>query len=314
MPPPKVIVVALNPSIDRGLEVPNLVLGAHQTARLLFRRPAGKPVNLAHTLGALGKIPTVIIGFIGRGEQDDFEHHLTEAGVECQFLPVAGRTRENITLVDPVRRMETHLRDRGFDVSSAEVSALKRRLADACSAEAIVVFNGSLPPGLAVGDFVELVGICRRGGARVAIDVGGPALRACRSVGVWLIKPNAEELSEMLETRLETAEDIVRAGPILRQGVETALVSAGAKGAFLFSPAGDFQGYVPLDPADVRNTVGCGDALLAGFLIATIAGKSAPDALGYALATATAAAVAVTPGELDRSAVERFLPLVRIVD
>ena len=299
--------VALNPSIDRGMEVPNLTLGAHQTARLLFRRPAGKPVNLAHTLSALGNVPTTIIGFIGKGQQEYFEQYLTAAGVACQFIPVPGETRENITLVDPVRRMETHLRDRGFDVAPADILALKEKLRRACSKDTIIAFNGSLPPGLAVEEFIELVNLCRSSGARVALDVGGPVLRACQSLGVWLIKPNVEELSEMLETRIEDHEQILRAGRTLKEQIAITIVSVGADGAFLFSASEDLKGAVPLDPAAVRNTVGCGDALLAGFLIGMATDKSLNDSFAYALAAATASAAALTPGEVPPADVRNFL-------
>jgi 1-phosphofructokinase family hexose kinase len=307
-PTPRIVVVALNPSIDRGIEVPNFTLGAHQTVHLLFRRPAGKPVNVAHTLGAIGKIPTRVIGFIGQGQREYFETYLNLAGVDCQFLPVPGDTRENITLVDPVRRVDTHLRDRGFTVTSADVAALRTRLAEACSRDVFVVFNGSLPPGLTVGDFVGLVQICRTNEARVCLDVAGPVLRACMDRGIWLVKPNALELSEMLERPLEHRAQILAAGRELAQRVEVAIVSVGKDGAFLFAGLEYLHGKIPLDPAEVMNTVGCGDALLAGFLMGIAAGQSRRDSFALALAVATASAASITPGEIPRSDVDRLLP------
>jgi 1-phosphofructokinase len=308
---PKIIVVSLNPCIDRGIEVPNFAIGAHQTGSQLFRRPAGKPVNVAHTLGLL-KVPTMIIGFIGKGQQDYFERYLNRESVSCQLFPVPGKTRENITIIDPVRKTETHIRDRGFEVTIDEIGKLRKKLALLCRKDTVVVFNGSLPPGLSLEDLIELVQVCHLNEAKVCIDCSGPVLRACRPLGIWMIKPNGSELAEMLEIPVAGPEQVIAAGKELEKSVAVIVVTAGKDGAFLFSESGHLKGRIPLDPGLVKNTVGCGDAMLAGFLAGVSAGKNIKDSFIQALAVATSSATSLTPGDIARPDVEKFIALAEI--
>ncbi|MFA5865914.1 MAG: 1-phosphofructokinase family hexose kinase [Phycisphaerae bacterium] len=308
---PKIIAVSLNPSIDRGIEVPGLTIGAHQVGRQLFRRPAGKAANLTHTLGIL-KVPTLIVGFVGKGQQDYFEQYLNSEHVSCQFFPVWGQTRENITLFDPASQIETHIRDRGFEVSSVDINHLKQNLAQFCRKDVFVVFNGSLPPGLSVEDFVGLVQICQTKGARVCVDSSGQVLRACRPLGVWMIKPNVAELSEMLETPLENPTQIIVAGNELKKNIPVVAVTMGKDGACLFSGTENFEGRINLDPNEIKNTVGCGDAFLAGFLAGVTAGKNFKESFAQALTVATAAAISLTPGEVSLADIDHFFPLAEI--
>jgi len=310
---PKVIAVSLNPSVDRGIEVPGFAIGAHQTGRQLFRRPAGKAVNLAHALGTF-KVPTMIIGFIGKGQQEYFERYLTKEHVACQLFAVNGRTRENITIFDPVNKVDTHIRDRGFEVTLPDIGKLRKKLALLCRKDTIVVFSGSLPPGLSTEDFIELVQICQMNEAKVCIDCSGQVLRACRPLGTWLIKPNSDELSEMLGTTVENHEQIVRVGRELSDTVGVTIVTVGKEGAFLFSSSGNLRGKVQVDPAEVKNTVGCGDAMLAGFLTGITSGKDLRESFIFSLAVATASATSMTPSGISIKDVNRFLPQITISD
>jgi 1-phosphofructokinase family hexose kinase len=308
---PKIIVVSLNPCVDRGIEVPNFAIGAHQTGSQLFRRPAGKPVNLAHTLGIL-KVPTLIIGFIGKGQQEYFERYLNRESVGCQLFPVAGKTRENITIFDPVLKTETHIRDRGFEVAVDEIGRLRKKLAILCRKDTTVVFNGSLPPGLSLEDLLELVQICHLNEAKVCIDCAGSVLRACRPLGVWMIKPNQSELAEMLEHPVQTPQQILAAGKELQKNIAVTVVTAGKDGAFLFSESDNLKARIPLDPKLVKNTVGCGDAMLAGFLAGAAQGKDLKTSFLQALAVATSAATSITPGDISLPDVEKFTALAEI--
>jgi len=308
---PKIISVSLNPCIDRGIEVPNFTIGAHQVGAQVFRRPAGKAVNLACALGIL-KIPTMIVGFIGKGQQEYFERYLNRDPVACQLFPVPGRTRENITIFDPVSNVETHIRERGYEVTPADVGKLRKKLAILCRKDTLVAFSGSLPPGLSPEDFIELVQICQMNEARVCIDASGAVLRACRPLGCWMIKPNLSELSEMLEADVRDPDQIITAGRNLKGTVSITVVTVGKEGAYLFSDSLGLRGQVALDPKEVKNTVGCGDALLAGFLASVVEGKSLNDAFAFSLAAATAAAVSITPGTFLPRDIERFLAQAQI--
>ncbi len=307
----KIISVALNPAIDRGIEVPNFKIGAHIPGRQLFRRAAGKAVNLARVLSTL-EVPSMLLGFVGRSQQKYFEASLKSKYLSCQLFAVEGNTRENITLVDPVNKIETHIRDRGFEVTKADLNRLKKKLALVCREETIVIFSGSLPVGMDEMNFVELVQICQMNGAKVCVDSAGYVLRACKPMKPWLIKPNIEELSEMLETKIDSPERVIEFRNIIEEFVSVAIVTAGAEGAWLISKQELLRGKVRIDSNEVKNTVGCGDAMLAGFLTGITKNYTLYDSFAYALAVATAAAVSITPADISKDNIARFLNCIEM--
>ena len=67
---------------------------------------------------------------------------------------------------------------------------------------------------------------------------------------------------------------------------------------------GDEAVFAPAVPVDVVTTVGAGDALVSGFLIATARGESSREAFRRGVACATAR-VAGEDGQADK-----YLPLV----
>lgn len=300
-----VITVSLNPAIDRILEVPRLKLGAHQRGRLIARLPAGKAVNVSRALALLG-VANVATGFVGEEDLDRFERSFDETHVRPQFLTLPGATRENVTLIDPVNHVETHIRDIGLAVGDKDKNRLARKLGLLCRAGSVVVFSGSMPEGFVADDFVKLIEICLSAKARVAVDTSGPALRAAAKMPLWLLKPNAAELEEIAERPLPTEADLIAAGRELSAGIETVLVSRGSEGGLCFVDGAVLKGQVDVRPDRIRNTVGCGDCLLAGFIAARLEREDIRESYRYALAAATAAAVSVESSRFLRQDVEEF--------
>lgn len=306
-----IVAVALNPAVDRVLEVPRLTLGAHQVSNLLARYLGGKAVNLAKDL-ALLDVPCVLTGLVGRAEFDYYAQDLRRFGVGMEMMPVAGQTRENITLVDPVARSETHLRDRGFTISRDELAAFRSKLASLAQPGTIFVYSGSLPRGIGPAELADLLGICRQAGADLAVDTSGAALAATLDASPWLIKPNREELEELLGRRVPTTEDLLAAGRDLASRIGLVLVSCGAGGAYLFAGKSAWHACCEIPANRIASTVGCGDALLAGFLAGLHKGLEYPGALGLAVATAAGTALSLTT-LFERQQVEALLSQAEVI-
>ncbi len=136
----------------------------------------------------------------------------------------------------------------------------------------MVVFSGSLPPGFPVTEFTGLVRMARREGAITAVDTSGTALRAAARLGVDIVKPNREEAEALLGFKLSSKPAITKALHTLHgYGIKKVLISLGSKGLAAFDGKYEVLAKVPV----VRNgmPVGCGDAALAGFIVALIDGK-----------------------------------------
>ena len=280
------------------MEVPNFRAGGHQRGHQrghrLARYPAGKAINVTRASVALGH-PPVATGFIGEPEAEWYRQFLLEHHVEnCRLIPVAGHTRENITVVDPQSPdADTHLVEQGFSVSSDDITRLRDELGLLCETGRLVAFCGSLPPGLSVERYVGLLTFCLDLGAELVIDSSGEALRAATELPLWLVKPNREELAELTGSEIRTQTQSRDAATDLARRVRWVLVSAGAEGAQLVDARGSCQAVLPLASKEVVGTVGCGDVLLGGFLAGwqgADRGEEAPPPGQFALRRGVAAA------------------------
>jgi len=283
-----IVTVTLNPSLDRAIDVDRLARGDVIRATSAHLDPGGKGVNVSRALLANG-VPSRAVLPCGGDEGLQLIRLLETEGVDVRAVRIAGRTRSNITLAEPDGTV-TKINEPGPALSTAEFEAITEQVLAAADAADWVVACGSMPPGLTVTAFGQL---CRRlvaAGVRLAVDTSGPALRAAAEAGAALVKPNREELAEVVGCTLASLGDVVEAAQQLRGwGAGAVLASLGADGAVLVDVTGVVTGESPV--ARPRSAVGAGDALLAGFLAAGASG-----AAGLAEGLAWGSAAVSLPG------------------
>lgn len=304
-----IITATLNPAVDKALVVPGFRVGQHARATVRAVLPAGKGINVARGLARLGAAAAAC-AFVGRDEDRLFTESLRAEGVETCFCTVAGRTRTNTTILDPQSRTTTHLRERGFQVSAEEAEALSAALTGwlGTKEEPTVVFAGSLPGGVGPDDFAALIRACAQAGARVVVDTNGPALCATLESGaVDTLKPNLLELGECLGRPVGRNEALDAAGELLDR-VRTVLLTLGAEGAFLVRRGTAVGRRCAVESSRVRNTVGCGDAFLAGWLYGEQVCADPADALRWAVAAGAASALSETTVGYTLADVRALLP------
>jgi 1-phosphofructokinase len=267
-----IVTVTLNPSLDRAMDIDTLTRGEVLRAATAHIDPGGKGVNVSRALLANGVASTAVVP-CGGEEGAQLVRMLEAEGVAMAAVPIAGRTRSNITLAEPDGTV-TKINEAGPELAPDEFAAVTEAVLDAARTAEWVVLCGSLPPGPSVEAFGELCGRLVAAGVRLAVDTSGPALGAAAAAGAALVKPNREELAEAAGTELETLGDVVDAANKLRKaGAGAVLASLGADGAVLIEDSGVVTGKSPVSAP--RSTVGAGDALLAGFLAAGATGESA---------------------------------------
>ncbi len=298
-----IVTVTLNPSLDRTLAVAELARGEVVRADSTLEDPGGKGVNVTRFLTAHGTKSVAVLpsgGSIGRallGALDD-------AQIPYRAIPVAGATRSNVTVVEP-DGTTTKLNEPGPDLTTSEIDALVAAVAEEARPGGWVVVAGSLPAGMDTAIIARLAQVARDAGARFALDASGAALADGLSANPDLIKPNDEELGEILGRELTTLDEVVAGCQEARaRGARAVICSLGADGAVLVNADGVWR--VTGARVPVLSTVGAGDSVLSGFLHG---GGSGPDALREGVAWATAAVqtpgTGVPPAELiDLDAVE----------
>lgn len=278
-----IVTVTLNPSLDRTLLVGDLRRGEVIRAESSLADPGGKGVNVARALAAHGDDVVAVLpsgGAVGRA----VVAMLQDAGVGVGVVPIAGATRANVTVVEP-DGTTTKLNEPGPQLSADEVTALVATITAHAARGDWVVVAGSLPPALDDAIYRTIGDAAHASGARWALDTSGDALLPALAARPDVVKPNREELAEAVGARVDTLGDVVSACHELRaRGASTVVCSLGADGALLVDDDGAWLARGPV--VEVRNTVGAGDALLAGFVHA---GGAGPEALRVGVAWATAA-------------------------
>ena len=228
----KFVVVTLHPAIDRTVEVSRLRRGGVVNAQPVLVEPAGKGINITHTLANLGH-DVLAGGFLGRAEAEFFLASFPGNRVTPDLVEVRSPNRENITIIERDAARDTHLLVGSLRVSRSELKRLFKRMERGVGPGDWAVFAGSCAAGVRRNDYVEALRICKRRGAMVCVDSSGPMLSSALRVRPWLIKPNCEELAELAGRRLRTQAQILRAAKELLDRCAHVLVSLGADGAVL---------------------------------------------------------------------------------
>ena len=301
-----IVTLTPNPSIDRAIVIDALHRGEVHRATDGRIDPGGKGVNVSRALAAQGA-ETLAVLPVGGPEGHLLEELLDTAGVPRHSVPVAGAVRMNVSVLEP-DGTTTKLNEPGPQLSPAEVEALLSATLHAADDADWVVGCGSLPPGAPADLYARLVAGVRERGGRVAVDSSGGPMAAAVAARPHLVKPNHEELAELVGHDLPTLGDVHAAAlDLVTGGVDVVAVSLGGDGALLVTA--DELVHASATITTPLSTVGAGDCMLAGLLHGLSAGLGAVDALSGAV-TWGAAAVTLpgsrvpAPHDLDGIPVE----------
>lgn len=307
-----IITVTPNPSLDRAYELDLLAVGEVNRSRATHIDAGGKGINISRALVNNG-IDTLAVFPSGGPDGAQLVGELAALGVPTRPVGVTGATRSNITLVEP-SGSTTKINAPGPVLDRVDTQALLDAAGPAGDGSGWLVGAGSLPSGVPDDFYVELAELARSRGLRFAVDTSGsPLLAVVRAGRPDLIKPNDEELAEILGSAPETVADLV-AGcrTLIDGGVGAVLVSLGGHGAMLVTERASWwaggQSLVPL------STVGAGDTTLAGFLAAAENPATAGDpAQQLRTAVAWGRAAVLLPGSAAPHPHHIDLSAVRVV-
>jgi 1-phosphofructokinase len=296
--------VTLNPSIDYIVEVEDVKLGGLNRMKRDLKLPGGKGINVSRVLKQLGAENTAI-GFLGGFTGRFIDDKLREDSIRTDFVTVRGDTRINIKLK---HGDETEINGLGPDINGEEADALLFKLS-ALHEDDIVILSGSIPPSLG-GDFYErLIGACRQAGAEFVIDTTGEALMKALVHKPLLVKPNHHELAELFGVELHTREEIAAYGrKLLEAGAQNVLISMAGEGALLITADKVYHATAP--KGTVRNSVGAGDSMIAGFVGTYVLNGDPLEAFRTGVASGSATAFSVDLAV--RSLIEQLRSQVKI--
>lgn len=281
-----VYTVTFNPALDYVVRLDALRTGGVNRARSEALQFGGKGVNVSAVLHTLG-VETVALGFLAGFVGQALEETLRKSGVPTDFIHLdAGMTRINVKIK---AGEETEINGRGPHIPPKALEALFQKL-DRLKDGDVLDLSGSIPASLPQDIYQTILARLEGRGVLTAVDAAGELLLAALPYRPFLIKPNGHELEELFGTVLNTDGEMETCARRLQdRGARNVLVSLAGEGSLLLDETGRCH-RLGAPKGTVRNSVGAGDSMVAGFLAGWLetGDYAAAHRLGSAAGSATA--------------------------
>ncbi|CAG7635602.1 1-phosphofructokinase [Paenibacillus allorhizosphaerae] len=296
--------VTLNAAIDKTYYLPRLEVGKLTRATRLYADPGGKGINVARVIQQLG-LPVTATGFVAGSNGDYITRHLGKQGIAHDFVSVDGESRLCLNMIDETTGESTELLEPGPILTAEALDRFKQKLFELARKSYIVCFSGSLPQGVPAAYYAELIALVKAEGAIAFLDTSGePLLQGVQAVP-YFIKPNEHEVYHLFNERPATEGELLDKLRRLQQsGISLVSVSLGDKGSLSLY---DGQLYRTAAPkVEAVNTVGCGDAFVAGMAVGLAQQLPVEEMMKLAIASGTANALSERAGNVSLEDVQRL--------
>ncbi|MBR1560289.1 MAG: 1-phosphofructokinase [Clostridia bacterium] len=302
--------ISLNPSIDRTLTVEGLTPGGLNRVVASSDVAAGKGINVALTVSALG-LDSECVGFMYRDSGSLFEKRLMVNSTAYDFIWFDGEARTNIKVFDKTAGVVTELNESGREVDAESLDQMTELVSRHADNSDYLILSGSLPPGCPDDYYRTLINAVEGLGCRCVLDADGDRLKYGLEAHPFMIKPNRYELETMTGKSLDSLEAVRDAARrFIRGGVEVVAVSLGSEGAMILR--GKEALYAKKLNIEVKSTVGAGDSMVAGLVAGFMAEKPLCDTFRMGMACATARCMTEGYRIVDKTVYKALMDMVEI--
>ncbi len=219
--------------------------------------------------------------------------------------------RTCLSILDPENGTLTELYENGAPIPAEKLVELIDLFGSIIKDYAAVALSGSLPAGVPVDFYAQLIAIAQEAGVPVYLDSSGAALAQGVAAHPALIKPNEHEFEGLTGTPFDPTNAAPAAQAAAERYGTMIVLSLGAEGAML-ATATQVVHAKPA-PRPIQSAVGSGDSLLAGIIYGLTRGFALDEALRYGVAAGTANALRLGAGSFTRADFEAVLSDVSIV-
>ncbi len=254
--------VTFNPAIDYVVHIDEVKSGMTNRAMREELYFGGKGINVSFVLRELG-VESVALGFVAGFTGDAIKDNLEKRGIKTDFVSMpTGFSRINVKIKSGE---ETEINGCGPDISKESIDELLTKINKLCDGDMLVI-AGSVPKSLPTDIYEKILERISDRKIKTVVDATGDLIKNVLKYKPFLIKPNNFELGELFGKELRTHEEIMEcASKLQKSGAQNVLVSMAGDGAILLDADGNFH-FCPAQKGEVKNSVGAGDSMVAGFI------------------------------------------------
>jgi len=302
---PRIATVSLNAAIDQTASVAGFTAGEVNRVAWEQSDAGGKGVNVASFLADAGH-PVAVTGLLGADNTELFVRLFADKGITDRFIRIPGRTRVNVKIVDDVGHRVTDINFPGVAAGPADLEAVTAVLEDLVShGVEWFVLSGSLPAGLPPTTYRDLTTMLKAHGRKVVLDASGAGFAQAVDSRPDVVKPNIDELKELVGRPLDDEAAVIGAARDLRRrGIGLVAVSMGVQGAIFVD--GEVAVHAAPPAVEVKSTVGAGDAMVAGIVHAAVEALSLEESARLSTAFSLGALGEIGPRLPPWTVVEAF--------
>ncbi len=277
--------VTLNPALDYVVRLDSLAPSKTNRTNSEDIYLGGKGINVSSVLGELG-VKSVALGFVAGFTGEYLITALKERGVDADFVFVKnGTTRINVKIKTET---ETEINANGPQIDNDELNQFYTKI-DKIKDGDTLVLSGSIPKNLPSDIYEKILCRLKDKDITVVVDASGEALSKTLKYNPYLIKPNKDELELFWGKEINGDEDVVKASRKAQEmGAQCVLTSLGGDGAILVTKDNVYKKSAP--KGTVKNAVGAGDSMVAGFLAGLIESGDLESALSLGISAGSATA------------------------
>ena len=295
--------MTLNPALDYNMTVNEFQRKRVNRSVKEELIPGGKGLMVSRMLKNLG-VDSTAFGLVGGFSGKELTQMVHDLGIHTNFVTLSeGMTRINVKLWGDI---EGEINAPGPTCDEKSLQALIKKL-EVLDSDDTLVLAGSIPKGLPNDLYAKKFEQLKDRHCNIIVDATGELLKSVFRYRPFFVKPNHHELSELYGVELTTREEVWPYAKRLREeGVKNALISMAGEGAVLAAEDGSvWFGEAPA--GTVRNSVGAGDSMVAGFLAGYLSTHSYEEAFrtGIACGSASAFSEALATGDEVKTVAER---------
>lgn len=304
-----ITILTFNPSIDRMYKVNSIEIGEVQRVISTNSTAGGKGLNVTKVCKILGEEP-LAMGFLGGFNGEYIRNELKKLEIKNKFTDINQETRNCLNIIED-NLTSTEFLEKGPVIDAKDLIKFEEDLEGVLDETKILVASGSYCQNMPL-DYYKIIGeICKNHNIKFILDTSGEALKVALESNPYLIKPNTDEIKQLLNINAESKEEIISAGmKLLEMGAQNVCISLGKDGMVYLNNDEIYEVTVP--KVEAVNTVGSGDSTIAGFSVGVLRNYETVELLKLANSCGISNAMNIETGFVKLEEIEKYSEQVQV--